>query len=332
MEGWRLNRGRITQHQLSQQEMWGHINRMVSNRSKNQASYKFGFIRVLLENLYNADRDLVIGFGPIFQSFTRLYWNLVVTHGLSQTDKSHPHSAIEKALRGISAEHAIPAEMYFDRLPGSIQDLAFKKAKEVAKRYVVGAIYGDTEGTIYEFSLRSEYVKFNPCFFQFMQEHQPVVVKLNNYELLKFLLANNPSALHQNLINNVEYVTARSSLETYCQVLLKHTENHCFYCGVPFRPRRTRPSVDHFIPWTMVRNDHLWNLVLCCRPCNNSKRDRVPSSEYLQALVSRNERLAHVTDELVFREMELYWPEKVERLHQYALQNGYATNWRPSRR
>jgi 5-methylcytosine-specific restriction endonuclease McrA len=63
----------------------------------------------------------------------------------------------------------------------------------------------------------------------------------------------------------------------------------CFYCG-----RDDAPSyeVDHFLPWSFVFEDRLWNLVLACggsSGCNQRKRDGIPSDDDLDRLNRRNE-------------------------------------------
>ncbi len=46
----------------------------------------------------------------------------------------------------------------------------------------------------------------------------------------------------------------------------------CRYCGA----RTKRPACDHVIPVTRGGRNELSNLVTACRPCNSSKRDKLP--------------------------------------------------------
>lgn len=49
----------------------------------------------------------------------------------------------------------------------------------------------------------------------------------------------------------------------YRQILFEEFENkECFYCGRKLSPKRI--DVDHFIPWSFIKDDNLWNLVLAC--------------------------------------------------------------------
>ena len=51
----------------------------------------------------------------------------------------------------------------------------------------------------------------------------------------------------------------------------------CFYCGAPLRidvsPSHTLAvTADHVIPRAVYECHKVWNVVLCCKSCNNSKK------------------------------------------------------------
>lgn len=52
---------------------------------------------------------------------------------------------------------------------------------------------------------------------------------------------------------------------------------HCFYCG----RSAGRGDIDHFIPWSRSTDNGIENLVLACRPCNNSKRNHLAASRHV---------------------------------------------------
>ncbi len=55
-----------------------------------------------------------------------------------------------------------------------------------------------------------------------------------------------------------------------CAILQKNIqefENKCFYCGKPVIKKTV--EVDHFIPWSFMKDDQIWNFVLACPECNN---------------------------------------------------------------
>jgi hypothetical protein len=73
------------------------------------------------------------------------------------------------------------------------------------------------------------------------------------------------------------------------EALLAMQAGKCFYDEA--HDMRS-PEVDHVLPWTFVLEDRTWNLVLACRKCNNTKRDRLASTAFLERLCSRNEQIS----------------------------------------
>ncbi|NLX77533.1 MAG: hypothetical protein GXZ01_09250 [Clostridiaceae bacterium] len=51
MEGWKLRRGEWTKECLSEDEIWAKFNHIFSTKSANRTSYKYCFIKSLLENI-----------------------------------------------------------------------------------------------------------------------------------------------------------------------------------------------------------------------------------------------------------------------------------------
>src|SRR6202008_4836722 len=144
---------------------------------------KFVFLRAILDNLYNLDRDNRIDLRDLFRTFARAYWNLVVHHRLRQTDNSHKASAVEIELLKFKAQNNLPEKLNFDKLSDKLQFKISETVFKVCKRYVVGATYGDTNGLFYSFDLKKEDIKFNRSVVHFLKRHKDTVFKLNNYEL-----------------------------------------------------------------------------------------------------------------------------------------------------
>lgn len=56
----------------------------------------------------------------------------------------------------------------------------------------------------------------------------------------------------------------------------------CFYCRRPFADLAAA-TIDHLIPYSVLRTWVQANLVLACRPCNEAKADRLPQ-DFLRPL------------------------------------------------
>lgn len=133
------------------------------------------------------------------------------------------------------------------------------------------------------------------------------------------------------LLLKVENISKRSSLDHFYYVLQSYYNGRFFYCGKSLKEKESI-HVDHFIPWSFVQADQLWNLVISCSSCNLSKSDKLATDNFLEALIDRNNHLSS-TNELKNREdMKVYTPEKLEQLYQYSIENGFTHFWEPRKR
>ena len=326
--GWDLKVGEIKERYLTEQQIWQMFNVFFSPKSKNTTTYKFGLIKSLIENLYNVNENLELSYNRLFEAFTKIYWNLVIHHQLRQVNHSHKSSEIEKVLVSFQESYKIPSDLRFDKLPFKLQLELIQKVKKLAKRYVIGALYGDSKGIIYEFDIKREYMKLNHSIYEFMLKFQRILIYLTNYHLALLLEKYNKFEDTIHMLLKIEGVSKRTSLDEFYHILVSVGTNACFYCGVALGKRKV-VHVDHFIPWSFVQTDHLWNLVLSCRNCNISKRDRIPKTTFLTALIERNEKLVEFKETVFEREFQTYHPNRLQDLYHYSAVNGFECEWAP---
>lgn len=80
--------------------------------------------------------------------------------------------------------------------------------------------------------------------------------------------------------------------------------------------------VDHFIPWSFVKDDKRWNFVLTCPNCNIKKSNKVLAKEYLVRIEDRNKKIQQVDNVIVTRDFEGYSDEFMSRIWKYAKISG----------
>ncbi|MBN9653271.1 HNH endonuclease [Halobacillus sp. GSS1] len=323
----KLRVGELQAFYLTEDEVWRIFTIVLTTKSKKSATYKYGLLKAMIENLYQVDSQSEVTYDQLAYSFAKIYWNLVIHHDLEQGTRG---SAVVKRLLEISEEHRIPKEITFDRLDTSIQIKAAKRIKSVMKTNVFGALYGDTRGSFYAFDHKKERFRFNPYVLTFMRKYQRLLVDLVNYHMAKMIEQLNEVPHINYLLDKVESIAQRSTLKPFERVLMQYFERKCFYCKKSLDKENVQTHVDHFIPWSFVQSDHLWNLVLSCSTCNTSKNDKLPVREFLGEVVDRNEKLLNY-EELVIRDQDLsnYEEKKMVHLYEYSIQNGYEDLWLP---
>lgn len=123
------------------------------------------------------------------------------------------------------------------------------------------------------------------------------------------------------MVDKLELSTPkRNDLSIYREILrTEFEEKSCFYCG---KKLGKEIHVDHFIPWSFVKDDKIWNFVLACPRCNRRKSDKLPNALYLSRIKERNEDLKHCHSDVVIRDCEGYSQDFITRIWKYARISG----------
>ena len=174
MAGYDLAEGQFENRTLSDDEMWSAFSNLFSSHSKNSSSYKFGFLKAIMDNLYNVDQNLTLTFDQLFGTFTEVYWNLVLKYGIRQQPVSARTNGtyLEQALNTTAEQYAITANIPFESISDEAKIEVCRKVKSKCKINVVGALYGDTKGLFYSFSRKDEWLQINPQMYEFVCKHK----------------------------------------------------------------------------------------------------------------------------------------------------------------
>ena len=57
----------------------------------------------------------------------------------------------------------------------------------------------------------------------------------------------------------------------------------CIYSGTPLQVGNF--SLDHFLPWSFVAHDQLWNLIPTTASVNSSKSNNIPDERYINMFI-----------------------------------------------
>jgi 5-methylcytosine-specific restriction endonuclease McrA len=323
--GWQLQTGELLKDYVSEDYLWSLFNFVFSSNSKKRSTYKFALIKAILDNLFNSQKEnlsLFISYNDIFTKFTEGYWNLIVKYGIHQmrNSTSSTYTMIEQFFNEEIQNNPFEKELEFSSLSEESQNILVQKVSVDCKRNVVGALYNDFQGAVYSFNLHGEGLLFNVYAFNFMMKYKLELEKLNYYAWAKFIEQVNEESVLSKLINKLELsVPQRDNLFIFRTVLYKEfEENNCFYCG---RKLTDKIHVDHFIPWSFIKEDKLWNFVLSCPTCNIKKSNRIPSQKYLTLLIARNKQLSKLQNRFVQEQFTYYNDVLLTEIWKYA-QNG----------
>lgn len=303
---------------LTDREMWKHTQRFFMH-STHTTSYKFVLMKALLESISDISKKDIIEFKQITRYVVSIYWNLVIRHGLNQLNSTRTKSKIEQILLTYQKDNNIPSNWSFEKLVEIQQLELVQLVLPEYKKYVFGSFYGAFDGTIYSFNKKKEWLQLAKPYVDFFFRYKKILMDLTNYHMTIFLAKHNSEESIENLLTKIQFLSVRESLKEFQKILINTGVKECFYCKKSLK----KIHVDHFIPWSYVQNDVLWNFVLTCPSCNASKSNKIAHSRYLEDLIERNQLIVH-------EKMESYEIDKLKTMYEYAIYNGFQSEWEPN--
>lgn len=322
---------------LSQDEIISLINSALLGNSKHTTSYKFVFFKSILDNLFNVELDsnleCFLSFDSISLRFSEIYWNLILKFGLRQMPQNvnNKVSAIEKTLKSFCEKYNFSKfglEFPFESLKPELQkELSDKIKKSVVTKDVLGAFCKDTNWQFYHFSKIKKWdgIYLNRDFFIVLAKYRSDFEKVNYFEWIKYLESINKQEDSYMLASKLDSSTERKNLDLYRRTLFDFGQTTCFYCG----KKLSENDVDHFIPWSFVKDDKLWNFVLSCPHCNSKKSDKLASQKFLNDIKIRNEKLRIIQVPFVQTQFKSYEFSKLTLMYHNAVFNGLKSGWEP---
>lgn len=142
---------------------------------------------------------------------------------------------------------------------------------------------------IYRFD--SEYLKdckaivLHQDWVEYIAENYPIVRGWVSWEWLQYMQERNPNI--PNVVNKIFMPQQRDSLSEqtkYWRIIIENRDIECIYSKKKLAKERI--SLDHYLPWSFVAHDQLWNLIPTFPEINSSKSNSLPSNAYFEDFVS----------------------------------------------
>lgn len=325
--GWNLKEGTLSHNNVAVDSYWAYFNYVFSDACRKTTTYKFGLIKAILDNLFSAEltsRGMEISYERLFSKFAENYWNLIAKYNLNQLRKNGKNSVskIERAILNVKEKQQDKGPMDFEDLSAEDQETLVINVMDDCKQFVVGAVYQDFKGDLYGFDQQENRIWIHIAAYQFMMAYKLEIEKMNYYAWAKFLDKVNEDPPAYRVIEKLESSTPqRKDLTIYREILRQEFETDtCYYCGARIRKGG---AVNHVLPWSFMKSDHLWNLVLACPKCNQLKRELLPSRELLIGVIHRNQELIGRNNPLIQQEFTGYSENMMWSIWDHAAKQGY---------
>lgn len=135
------------------------------------------------------------------------------------------------------------------------------------------------------------WVELNPVWLTYLKENYDILSAFAYWGLTNFLQVRNPNVpnIPSKLVKREERNSLAGQHEFWNVVINQGMEVQCIYTGKRLEVRKY--DLDHFIPWSFVSHDLLWNLMPSDPSINSSKSNKLPDLElYLPKLAEAHQK------------------------------------------
>lgn len=153
--------------------------------------------------------------------------------------------------------------------------------KDYDKDGIIEELSKQTDKVLYKVNINEKQIYINDNWFNYIIKNQSIINGWLNYKLIYFLQKRNPNVPAIPFKLNPPLKRDLSIAKKIWNEVFKVTEIYDIYSKNKFEisnfNRLGEVSIDHFIPWSFVQHDELWNLVPTFKNLNSSKGNRLPN-------------------------------------------------------
>lgn len=132
----------------------------------------------------------------------------------------------------------------------------------------------------YKINTLEKVIHVNDNWYEYIIRNQNIIRGWANYNLIIFLQARNPNIPAIPLKLEPPMERNLNMAKKYWDIVIRNIRLNDIYTGKEFTLKSFEEhgtvSIDHFLPWSFVGHDELWNLIPTFRNINSSKSDSLP--------------------------------------------------------
>lgn len=156
---------------------------------------------------------------------------------------------------------------------------------DAQKNKIIKLLNLNDNNCIYKIDISKPAIIVNPTWFEYLYANLAIVQGWYKFKLINYLQRRNPNV--PAVINKIEPPKKRDLIKAnkFWKSIISKMEIKDIYTGKAID--QTDMSLDHFIPWSFVLHDKLWNLCPVSRITNSQKGDCLPRLDiYLDSFLS----------------------------------------------
>lgn len=189
---------------------------------------------------------------------------------------------LEGLLRYVPSRLLTP--FFEQELRGVADTQKDRRIRELAE-----AAWSTGQPPLYRFTPDGHSLELHPAWAKYLVESSEVVLGWSKAHWIEYLQRRNPNV--PSIPSKISPPLRRAPMlaqTQYWKAVLQEEPLNCIYTGETVNARSFQ--LDHFVPWSIVCHDQLWNLIPVQARANASKGNRLPSAQYLDPFIDTQRR------------------------------------------
>lgn len=125
------------------------------------------------------------------------------------------------------------------------------------------------------YQFEQNHIIIDETWAEYLKRHQYILVGFTQWHLLRFLQRNNPNVIGLSEKLFAPGIRKLAYAKAFWLPLLEEKQMSCIYSGD--RLESSKMSLDHFIPWSYIAHDRIWNIIPTTPRMNSTKGDALPA-------------------------------------------------------
>lgn len=138
---------------------------------------------------------------------------------------------------------------------------------------------------LYRFNESQDQLIPHPDWVSYFKQHFSIVKAWTAWNWLGYMQRCNQGvpAVSSKLFAPQQRDSLKTQIE-YWKIVIKHSDVICIYTNEKLLADKI--SIDHYLPWSFVAHDQLWNLIPTSPEVNSSKSNNLPANAYFDRFVA----------------------------------------------
>ena len=126
------------------------------------------------------------------------------------------------------------------------------------------------------YAINGKTIAINPKWTDYLKDNYQMLRDFSFWNLNVFLQRRNPNVpdMPSKLVKPIQRESLQQQRKLWNLFLREQGGFNCIYTNIPIQD--SSYDLDHFIPWSFVSHNQMWNLLPADSSINSSKSDRLP--------------------------------------------------------